>query len=191
LSTWFRDYLYIPIGGSRGSLKMKLRNVFIIFIVSGFWHGANWTFIFWGFLNALYFVPLLLREKNRHNLDVVAQDKLFINGKEIIQIAITFGLTCFAWIFFRSESLYKALSYIYHIFVNPFFLKNMHFLHSTKIIVPILFLVVMEWLHRHYEFGLDLKINKRYQRWAIYEITLLMILFLGAFNKTEFIYFQF
>ena len=170
---------------------MKLRNVFIIFIVSGFWHGANWTFIFWGFLNALYFVPLLLWEKNRHNLDVVAQDKLFSNGKEIIQIGITFGLTCLAWIFFRSSNMHEAFSYISHIFSNPFLFNNFHFLNPSKIILPILLLIIMEWLHRHYEFGLDLKVSDRRLRWVLYMIPLLMIIFLGAFNKTEFIYFQF
>jgi len=191
LSTWFRDYLYIPLGGSKGSLGMKLRNVFIIFIVSGFWHGANWTFIFWGFLNALYFIPLLLWERNRSNLDVVAQGKLFINWKEIIQIGVTFSLTCFAWIFFRSENMHDALSYIYRIFINPFPLDNFYYLNPTKILLPIFFLIVIEWLNRHNEFGLDFKNSNKILRWSVYEITLLMILFFGAFNKTSFIYFQF
>ena len=191
LSTWFRDYIYIPLGGSKGSIYMKLRNVFIIFIVSGFWHGANWTFIFWGFLNALYFVPLLLQNKNRSNLDVVAYGKLFINGKEIIQIGVTFTLTCFAWIFFRSENMNEAFDYISHIFENPFFANNFYFLNPTKVLLPILILVIFEWLHRQDEFGLDLKSKNRMFRWALYMIPLLMIIYLGAFNKTEFIYFQF
>jgi D-alanyl-lipoteichoic acid acyltransferase DltB (MBOAT superfamily) len=75
LSTWFRDYLYIPLGGSRGGTWMKVRNTFIIFIVSGFWHGANWTFLIWGFLNALYFLPLLLMKKNRAHTNTVAEGK--------------------------------------------------------------------------------------------------------------------
>ena len=77
LSTWFRDYLYIPLGGSRGGTLMKVRNTFIIFIVSGFWHGANWTFIVWGALNAIYFLPLLLTKKNRNHIDIVAKGKQF------------------------------------------------------------------------------------------------------------------
>lgn len=99
LSTWFRDYLYIPLGGSRGGLWMKIRNTFIIFLVSGFWHGANWTFIVWGGLNALYFLPLLLAKKNRSNIDVVAKDSKFPSLKEIGQIVITFLLTILAWVF--------------------------------------------------------------------------------------------
>ncbi|GGZ53541.1 O-acyltransferase [Mesonia mobilis] len=96
LSTWFRDYLYIPLGGSRGGMWMKVRNTFIIFLVSGFWHGANWTFIVWGGLNALYFLPLLLRGNNRNHLEVVAYDRWFPSFKELFQIGITFILTVFA-----------------------------------------------------------------------------------------------
>jgi len=102
LSTWFRDYLYIPLGGSRGGTWMKIRNTFIIFLVSGFWHGANWTFVIWGFLNALYFLPLLLAKRNRNNLDVVAQDNVLPSPMELFKMLMTFGLTVIAWIFFRA-----------------------------------------------------------------------------------------
>ena len=91
---------------------MKIRNTFIIFLVSGFWHGANWTFIIWGALNALYFLPLLLGGKNRNHLEVVAYDKSLPSFKEILQIGVTFGLTVFAWIFFRAENLGHAFGYI-------------------------------------------------------------------------------
>ena len=103
LSTWFRDYLYIPLGGSRGNKWFQLRNVFAIFLVSGFWHGANWTFIVWGGLNALFFIPLLLTNKNRNNLDEVASNSILPNVKELFQILLTFGLTTFTWIFFRAS----------------------------------------------------------------------------------------
>ena len=112
LSTWFRDYLYIPLGGSRGNKWFQLRNVFAIFLVSGFWHGANWTFIVWGGLNALFFIPLLLTNKNRNNLDEVASNSVLPNVKELFQILLTFGLTTFAWIFFRAESITDAMLYI-------------------------------------------------------------------------------
>jgi D-alanyl-lipoteichoic acid acyltransferase DltB (MBOAT superfamily) len=88
LSTWFRDYLYIPLGGSRGGTWMKVRNTFIIFIVSGFWHGANWTFIVWGALNAIYFLPLLLTKNNRKNLEIVAQGKFLPTLEELSFILI-------------------------------------------------------------------------------------------------------
>lgn len=96
LSTWFRDYLYIPLGGSKGSLSKIVRNTFIIFLVSGFWHGANWTFIIWGFLNALYFLPLLLIKRNRKNLDIVAENRVLPSIRELLSMFTTFSLTVFA-----------------------------------------------------------------------------------------------
>ena len=86
LSTWFRDYVYIPIGGSKGGMAKKIRNVFVIFLVSGFWHGANWTFIIWGFLNALYFIPVMLLNKNRVNTNNVAEGVLFPTFVELRQM---------------------------------------------------------------------------------------------------------
>ena len=119
LSTWFRDYLYIPLGGSRGGKWNKIRNVFIIFIISGFWHGANWTFIIWGALNALFFLPLLLTKKNRNNLEVVAQGSVLPSLKELFSILLTFSLTVFAWVFFRAENLSHAIQYILDVFSQP------------------------------------------------------------------------
>ena len=116
LSTWFRDYLYIPLGGSRGGTWMKVRNTFAIFLVSGFWHGANWTFIIWGALNAIYFLPLLLTNNNRKNLGVVAEGKLLPSIRELFAMLTTFTLTVFAWIFFRAENIGHAFSYIKEIF---------------------------------------------------------------------------
>ena len=98
LSTWFRDYLYIPLGGSKGGTWRTVRNIFIIFIVSGFWHGANWTFIIWGALNALYFLPLLILTKNRNNLEIVAKGKHLPTVNEFFNISMTFCLTVLAWI---------------------------------------------------------------------------------------------
>src|SRR5690606_17405213 len=118
LNTWFRDYLYIPLGGSQGGNWMRIRNTFAIFLVSGFWHGANWTFIIWGGLNALYMMPSMLFKTNRKNLNVVAENSIFPNVKEIIQMFTTFLLAAFAWIFFRAESVGHAISYIKGIFIN-------------------------------------------------------------------------
>ena len=116
LSTWFRDYVYIPLGGSRGTKWNQVKNVFIIFIVSGFWHGANWTFIVWGALNALYFLPLLLLKKNRKNLDTITKDSIFPGIKTCLQILFTFVLSTFAWIFFRAANLTEAFHYIGGVF---------------------------------------------------------------------------
>lgn len=195
LSTWFRDYVYIPLGGSRGGTGMKVRNTFIIFIVSGFWHGANWTFIFWGALNAIYFLPLLLTRNNRNNLDIVAQDRLLPTFREMIQITITFGLTVFAWIFFRAESITHAFQYIQGIFSSSLFSLPAfpgREKAGTTLLLTGLFLLV-EWTGRRDDFAIE-KIGydwKRVYRWSFYAFIIFLI---GMFMQTEetpFIYFQF
>jgi D-alanyl-lipoteichoic acid acyltransferase DltB (MBOAT superfamily) len=116
LSTWFRDYLYIPLGGSKGGTWMKIRNTFIIFLVSGLWHGANWTFIIWGLLNAIYIMPSIIFRTNRNNLEIVAAGRKIPTLKELMSIIQTFSLTAFAWIFFRAENLKHAFDYISKMF---------------------------------------------------------------------------
>lgn len=194
LSTWFRDYLYIPLGGSRGGTWMKVRNIFIIFIVSGFWHGANWTFIVWGVLNAFYFLPLLLTKNNRNNLDIVAQGKSKPRIKELSLILLTFGLTVFAWIFFRSENIGHALSYISEIlsvslFESPKF-TGMRRALITFVLVGILILI--EWNGREDEYAiaqLGITWNRTY-RWSLYFVIITMIFIFNG-KEQQFIYFQF
>lgn len=190
LSTWFRDYVYIPLGGSKGSIMIKLRNTFVIFIVSGFWHGANWTFIVWGALNAIYFLPLLLTKRNRKNTDIAAKGNLLPSFREFISISLTFGLTVFAWIFFRAESLSQAFDYISRIFSTSIIQApkaiNWH-------LVPVLiFFIIAEWLQRDKQHALQLsslKISKPF-RWAIYYIIIVAIIYFRG-EPQEFIYFQF
>jgi len=146
LSTWFRDYLYIPLGGSRGGNWNKIRNIFIIFLVSGFWHGANWTFIVWGALNALYFLPVFLTNNNRNNLDIVAHNKYLPSIKEFSLMCLTFGLTVFAWIFFRANNVEHAIEYITGIFSNSLF--SIPELRPTNIILLICFFMTIEWFGR-------------------------------------------
>ncbi|MEL7064432.1 MAG: MBOAT family O-acyltransferase, partial [Bacteroidota bacterium] len=119
LSTWFRDYVYIPLGGSYGNKWTRIRNIIITFTVSGFWHGANWTFIVWGFLNGLYYLPLMLVDRQAANKGkVVAEGKWLPNIREIGQIGVTFFFTIIAWVFFRAESISHAVSYLYRMFTN-------------------------------------------------------------------------
>jgi alginate O-acetyltransferase complex protein AlgI len=190
LSTWFRDYLYIPLGGSKGGLIMKVRNTFIIFIVSGFWHGANWTFVFWGFLNALYFLPLLLSNKNRLNIDIVAKDRTLPTFSEIGKISLTFGLTVLAWIFFRADNISHAFSYLSEIFSNSFFTLPEHFPKTTLALVTIFILV--EWLGREEQYAIaTLGFNwPRKLRLAFY-YSIILVLFLYSGQQQQFIYFQF
>ncbi len=190
LSTWFRDYVYIPLGGSKVSKAKVVRNVFIIFLVSGFWHGANWTFIFWGGLNALYFLPLLLLKRNRKNLNDVAESSNFPSLRVLFQILVTFSLTVFAWIFFRSKNIEHAFQYIDGI-------CNRSLFHFPEILplwfLPFLaFFLLIEWFQRSKQHGLDFlnyKFNV-YTRWLFYLLICFSItLFFGKENT--FIYFQF
>lgn len=199
LSTWFRDYLYIPLGGSRGGTWMKVRNTFIIFIVSGFWHGANWTFIVWGALNAIYFLPLLLTNKNRNNLETVAQGKSLPTLKEVSSMLLTFGLTVFAWIFFRAENMGHAISYISDI-ISPSILSmpyliepetGVPFLPKTILLLIAVF-VFIEWLGREHQFAIqNLGFKwKRPIRYAMYYAIIIAIFWFWGKDQ-QFIYFQF
>ena len=190
LSTWFRDYLYIPLGGSRGGTWMKLRNTFIIFIVSGFWHGANWTFIVWGALNAIYFLPLLLTNNNRNNLETVAQGKLLPSIKDLSFMLLTFGLTVFAWIFFRAENIGHAFSYISEIFSSSLF--TIPEIRPRNLILLIMFFVFIEWLGREGQYAIaKLGMNwKRPLRYAMYYAIIIAIFWFGG-KEQQFIYFQF
>ena len=194
LSTWFRDYLYIPLGGSLGGTWIKIRNTFAIFLVSGFWHGANWTFLIWGALNALYFLPLLLSNRNRKNLGLVAENKSLPSIKELFAMLSTFSLTVFAWIFFRAEDISHAFNYIAGIFSNNLFSLpsfNGKFNALITLSLIIVFLLV-EWSGRTGKFALEktlLHFSKT-RRTFIY-ILLITMIFLFSNNPQDFIYFQF
>ena len=194
LSSWFKDYLYIPLGGSKGGMWMKIRNTFIIFLVSGFWHGANWTFIVWGFLNALYIMPSIIFNTNRNNLDIVARGKYLPTIREFFAILLTFSLTVFAWIFFRAANVTNAFSYISEIFSSSL-LTIPHFPGIGKA-VPIVFLtsifLIVEWLGREQQYAIAHLGVKWYKpvRWAMYFSIILTIYFFAG-SEQQFIYFQF
>lgn len=194
LSTWFRDYLYIPLGGSRGSTWMKVRNTFIIFIVSGFWHGANWTFIVWGVLHAIYFLPLLLTNNNRKNLDTVAKGKSFPSLKEFIFMLLTFGLTVFAWIFFRADTIGHALNYISKILSPSLFsipgFSGMRSALNTLILVAIFILIEWKGREEHYAIAQLGVTWKRPIRYVFYYAIIFVIFWFGG-KEQQFIYFQF
>lgn len=195
LSTWFRDYLYIPLGGSRGGTAMKVKNTFIIFIVSGFWHGANWTFIVWGALNALYFLPLLLTNRNRNNLESIAKGKIFPSFKELGMIVFTFLLTLLAWIFFRAENIGHAFSYLSEIFSTSLFtiphFKRM--MYAAVILMLVAGFVIVEWLGREGQYAIahiHHALN-RPLRWLFYALIIFAIGMFMPSVESPFIYFQF
>lgn len=195
LSTWFRDYLYIPLGGSRGGPWMKIRNTFIIFIVSGLWHGANWTFIVWGALNAIYFLPLLLSNKNRTNLETVAKGRLLPNFNELANMLLTFSLIVFAWVFFRAENIEHAISYISKI-LSPSLFETPKFTGMSRALTTIIligFFLLVEWHGRESKYAIS-EIGKRWNRslrWAFYSLIIIAIGMFMPSIESPFIYFQF
>ena len=185
LSTWFRDYLYIPLGGSRGSTALKVRNTFAIFIVSGFWHGANWTFIIWGLINALLFLPLLLAKRNRSNL----------NDPEISdlhRILLTFSITTIAWIFFRADSLSHAIDYLQNITIWN---SGKSLSIKPTLVVYIALLFFGDWIGRKHDFALNtlsegILSKSPWLRLTVYlSLAYLILLYIGG--QQNFIYFQF
>lgn len=191
LSSWFRDYLYIPLGGSKASTAIKIRNTFIIFLVSGFWHGANWTFIVWGALNAVYFLPLLLLKKNRTHIETVAQGKYLPSVKDVLNMGLTFSLTTFAWIFFRAEDMTHALDYIARLF-SPSFFSVPEVLPKTIIGLLSIF-VIIEWLGREQPYAIAQLGLKRpaLVRYAFYYSLMGAIFYFAGGKEQAFIYFQF
>jgi alginate O-acetyltransferase complex protein AlgI len=195
LSTWFRDYLYIPLGGSKGNMLKKIRNIFIIFIVSGFWHGANWTFIIWGALNAFYFLPLMFFGINRKNTNVIAENRFIPTFREFLQIGFTFFITVIAWIFFRSNTITHAFTILKKIFSQSFFDYSLDWITGYNSILHVIFIIVLllvEWTNRNYLYGLERISSNKYLRKIIYILIVSLIIFQWDYhNEKEFIYFQF
>jgi alginate O-acetyltransferase complex protein AlgI len=188
LSTWFRDYVYIPLGGSRVGSAKAIRNIFVIFLLSGFWHGANWTFLMWGGLNALYFIPLFFSEVNRSHLNTVATEKFLPSAREFFQIVATFGLTCLAWIIFRSESLSSAIIYYKRLFSTSLFSIP----DTARGGIAFVFIIVgIEWLLRKPTATVTFNNLPKPIRWSVYIFLGAVIFFKGQFGDQQFIYFQF
>jgi alginate O-acetyltransferase complex protein AlgI len=189
LFSWFKDYLYIPLGGSRGGKMKQIRNVFIIFLVSGFWHGANWTIIIWSGLHAVFFLPLLLSKRNRKHLDQVAEKRTIPSFKEISQILLTFSLVTLAWVFFRSENISVAIDYYKRLFFDLNF--NIELLlierYSMEMLLIIGIFIIIEWFHKNREHPFSGRL-----KWLKLAAVVAMILTLGVYSENQqFIYFQF
>lgn len=190
LTTWFRDYVYFPLGGSQGTKSKTIRNTIIIFVVSGFWHGANWTFVFWGLLNAILFIPSLIRNTNRKHLEIVANNSIFPSIRELFQIGITFVLVAFTWIIFRAETMSDAIGYIKNIFSSSIFTPPLA-IGITLLFPLILFMLIFEFIHRKKEHGLSLNVNlTSLATWPIYYLILTLIFWFNT-KPQGFIYFQF
>ncbi len=200
LSTWFKDYLYITLGGNRVTIPRWYLNLFIVFLVSGLWHGANWTFVIWGALHGFYLVFALLTKDFREKFN-----KLFHFDKvPILSVISTFILVAFAWIFFRANSVDSALYIVKHIFTGIPEIVNKLLNHQSifeyiglgkkDLILSVLLISLLETVHyvQSKKSLSEIFIQKpTYVRWALYYGVILAILFLGVFENRQFIYFQF
>ncbi len=183
LSTWFRDYLYISLGGSQEGKWKSIRNILIIFLVSGFWHGANWTFIFWGLFHSILFIPSFIFNTNRkYTTSIIGEKTFFPTPIESLQIVTTFLLVTVGWVFFRSETILDSFNYLYQMVFEFEFPKYMR----SKLVL-IFFLIPVDYLTRKDE-RLE-KLTFPFE-WILYSI-LILILFENMSSHTSFIYFQF
>lgn len=189
LTTWFRDYVYKPLGGSRGGKWMSVRNTFIIFVVSGFWHGANWTFVAWGFLNAVYFLPLLLTGKNRQNTGMIAEGRLLPNFREIVGMSFTFLLATIAWVFFRAENMTVAFSFLKKMFSMSAISAPSY--RDWILGLFILAFLIIEWFGRTKQHALDVSHLVPWKRRSVYIAVFAGLFFYAVYNSNQFIYFQF
>ena len=193
LTTWFRDYVYIPLGGSRCSKGKIIRNTFVIFLLSGFWHGANWTFVVWGAYHALLFLPLILMGRNRRYRDTVAEGRWLPSLKEAGQMLLTFLLVVIGWIIFRAESIGQAWEIIIRICSSS--LLSIPWLMNRNFYIPVFcclgLLLGVEWIQRGKNYPFDLSVIKTaWMRDTVYLVIFLLIFWLGGHAQT-FIYFQF
>jgi alginate O-acetyltransferase complex protein AlgI len=196
LSSWFKDYVYISLGGSRCSNRKWYRNLMIVFVLSGLWHGANWTYIIWGALNGFYLVFALISEKARFSLSrLLKLDKVPIINK-MIKVFITFNLICFSWIFFRSKSIHDALFIVKHIFTDIRLKLTFSWVGISRydlLICTLLigFLLIVQLLQRKGSLSSSLEGKPILIRWGLYYAAITAIILLGVFTATSFIYFQF
>ena len=199
LTAWFRDYVYFPLGGSRVSKIKVVRNTFIVFLVSGIWHGANWTFFAWGMYHALLFLPLLLMGKNRKYTDQLAEGRILPTLKETGRILLTFFLVMIGWIVFRAESIGDAWGYISRMFSASLFSVPLLIVREYYIplFISIIILIVVEWRQREQKdfdvaitFNKLLNIQNEKVRAVVYALLLVLIILYGG-QPASFIYFQF
>ncbi len=188
LSSWFKDYLYIPLGGSRGSISLRMRNVLLVFALSGLWHGANWTFVCWGFANGLFVLAVILLNK-RSFPDRIAEGCIVPSLRELLHIVNTFMLFSLCMIFFRSPSINVAFSYFDALIDISLF--SIPTILNFELLLLISLLFGVEWLQRDRQHGLEGIVSlPRFWRWSIYYLICSLILWFGV-NHQTFIYFQF
>ncbi|MBF0463686.1 MAG: MBOAT family protein [Nitrospirae bacterium] len=203
LTSWFKDYVYVPLGGSKVSDIRHYFNVFLVFLVSGLWHGANWNFIVWGVLNAFYYIFASLTinfRKKIVTLSGIYKAEFFYR---LIRVLTTFSLITFSWIFFRAKNISEAFLIIRGLFVNIQNIVDSSYLTSvineigisvTNVVIAVLsivFVTGVDIVQRHHDIRELFSKRKPVLRWSVYYAAVLSIVFLGVFTKRHFIYFSF
>ena len=193
LTTWFRDYVYIPLGGSRVGKWKIVRNTFIIFLVSGIWHGANWTFLAWGAYHAVLFLPLILLGKNRKYTGQVAEGRILPTWREALQMLLTFGLVVVGWIIFRAETIGQAWEILCSLCSSSLF--SVPYLMNRAFYMPLcattVLMLLVEWINRNQQHGLGRVTKWRTLNLVIYYVLIVMMYQLSVSGDVQFIYFQF
>ena len=187
LNTWFVDYVYIPLGGSREGKWNTFRNTFVIFFLSGLWHGANWTYVSWGVYHAALFLPMVLMGKRKKYTDVVAQNSTLPSLHELVQVISTFILVAFGWIIFRANSISDFVAYVTNIYSNICIHDEIE---GGKALFFIGVLLLVEWANRRREHAFAFHIQSQWLRWSVYLVVALLCL-TQAGKQVQFIYFQF
>jgi len=199
LSSWFRDYVYIPLGGGHVAPTRHVINILITFVISGFWHGANWTFVVWGFINGCYYLPLMVLNRHKQNTDIVAEGTWLPRFGELVAMLQTFILVNIAWVFFRADSLGTAFGMLGIIFTSPFgeiwqtepslISIFWYYIHPTYFFT--LFILGVEWMQRTKTHGLEISHLPTWVRWLIYYVITFLVWGWGEYSHVPFIYFQF
>lgn len=200
LMRWFRDYVYFPLGGSRCSKKKACLNTLIVFLISGLWHGANWTFVAWGAYHACLFLPLIICNGQKYK-ELIAHNKMLPSIKEFLQVILTFFLVMMGWVLFRSDSISNAFCYFFHMFSDSIFDINrtVNELRSNsfclvRIVNFIVVMIIVEWIQRGKEHALQIDnigfLKLRAVRWFMYIVLILCILYFSG-EQSEFIYVNF
>lgn len=185
LSTWFRDYLYIPLGGSKKGKTRLVLNVLIVFLVSGLWHGANWTFVFWGLVHAIFVIPVILFFKKEVSF---SEEKKWPTLGQLVRIAFTFTMVCLAWVFFRAQTIADAFGYLEIIFSKSLISRPLVPLSGVALLFGYM---ILEWLQRHKKHVLDIShLSSRRVRYGIYYAVVFCVFYFAG-NLQPFIYFQF
>jgi D-alanyl-lipoteichoic acid acyltransferase DltB (MBOAT superfamily) len=190
LSTWLRDYIYVPLCGTKPSRMRKAGSIMTTFTACGLWHGANWTFILWGLLHGLYFLPLTLARRRKRFIGDAAQGRLLPSFTEIAYMLATFTMVGFGWIFFRSQSISDAFGYLGAMFGR----SGIPLVNQSGLLVMILVCIILllaEWFMRRKKHLLEIGDLPVAVRWSIYILVVTITLAGGVFEGNDFIYFQF